>query len=82
MQPILDELIPLNLLRPGQSAKVDQFVGQDDQVHRLQEMGLRVGTTIEMVQPGSPCIVRVGERKLSFREGDVFQVLVRAGFAS
>jgi hypothetical protein len=37
---------------------------------------------IEMVQPGSPCIVRLAGHKLCFRESDVMGILVRAGVSN
>ena len=73
------DLIPLHHLPPGQSARIDQLLGNADQVHRLEELGLRRGSTVEMVRAGSPCIVRLAESKLCFRQCDVFQVLVRLG---
>ncbi len=78
----VQELIPLSLLPSGQLAEVDQIVGQPDQVHRLEELGLRGGASIEMVQSGSPCIVRLAGHKLCFRADDLLSVLVRRGDAS
>ena len=74
-----DELIPLNMLLRGQCALIEQLVGQAEHVHRLEELGLRVGTPIEMLQPGTPCIVRVADQKLCFRDADLFSVIVRPG---
>lgn len=75
----MPELLPLQLLAPGQAACVEQLYGQPDDVHRLEELGLRRGAEIEMVQTGSPCIVRVAGSKLCFRECDLLRVLVRPG---
>jgi Fe2+ transport system protein FeoA len=58
---------------------VDEVVGEAGDVHRLAELGLRSGTPVEMVQPGNPCIIRVGGSKLCFRESDLLSVLVRLG---
>lgn len=69
--------IPLQLLLPGQMAEVTELIGDNEQVVRLQELGLRRGQSVEMVQPGSPCIVRLEGHKLCFRDGDIFSVLVR-----
>lgn len=74
------ELIPLGCLRSGQTAEVGQLVGDPQQVHRLQELGLRQGTKVEMVQAGSPCIIRMAGTKLCFRQSDAIGVLVRPGF--
>ena len=73
------EMLPLNELEAGQSAEILQLVGRPDDVHRLEELGLRRGAWIEMVQPGIPCIIRLAGSKLCFRENEAFSVLVRAG---
>jgi ferrous iron transport protein A len=75
----LPDLIPLELLPTGHTARVDQLVGDDASIHRLSEMGLRNGIIVEMVQPGSPCIVKLLGNKLCIRDANLFQVLVRPG---
>ncbi|MEQ8785857.1 MAG: FeoA domain-containing protein [Pirellulaceae bacterium] len=75
-------LIPLKLLAPGQSARISQLVGLPSETQRLEELGLRAGAEIEMVQSGSPCIIRLNGHKLCFRDCDVFQVLVSPGDAA
>jgi Fe2+ transport system protein FeoA len=69
--------MPLHLMRPGEFAEIDQLVGQAEQVHRLQELGLRAGVAVEMVQPGSTCIVRPQNQKLCVRDADLFRIFVR-----
>jgi Fe2+ transport system protein FeoA len=76
------ELIPLNMLAPGQSGEVDQVTGPPDDVHRLEELGLRGGVAVEMIQNGSPCIIRLAGHKLCFRSDELLSVLVRCGAAS
>jgi ferrous iron transport protein A len=75
----MHDLIPLSLLTSGQSANVGKVTGRPDQVHRLEELGLRGGATIEMVQSGSPCIIRLAGQKLCFRADELLRVLVRRG---
>ncbi len=75
----MNELIPLNLLAVGSTASVGQVVGRPDQVHRMEELGFRGGAAIEMVQSGSPCIVRLAGHKLCFRADELLRVLVRPG---
>ena len=75
----MQDIIPLNLLRVGQTARVDQLLGKPDQVHRLEELGLRGGVELTMLQPGSPCIIRLAGQKLCFRADEVTSVLVRPG---
>ncbi len=68
--------IPLQLLQTGQAARVDHLTGDNEVVKRLEEMGLREGTDVEMVQSGSPCIIRLGDVKLCFRETELIHVMV------
>ena len=73
------EMIPLQLLARGEFAEIGELVGKPDHVHRLHELGLSSGTIVEMIQPGSPCIVRMAGQKFCFRESDSMGILVRAG---
>ena len=75
------ELIPLNRLGPGEGGRIDQLMGRPDDVQRLEELGLRGGRHIEMVQSGSPCIVRLDGQKICFRGGESLNVLVRPAVA-
>jgi Fe2+ transport system protein FeoA len=76
------DTIPLSLLSPGVTAYVSDFLGCADTIHRLQELGLRSGAQIEMVQPGSPCIIRLAGHKLCFRADELMSVFVRPSLAS
>jgi Fe2+ transport system protein FeoA len=67
------------LLRSGESAKVDRVVGKPEHVQRLEELGIRSGEVIEVVQAGSTCILRLGTKRLCFREADLLEVLVTMG---
>jgi Fe2+ transport system protein FeoA len=73
----MHDVLPLPLLQPGQRAWIDQLMGRADDVHRLEELGVRVGIAVEMVQSGSPCIVVVGGTRLCFRGSEATSVLVR-----
>ena len=76
------ETIPLNHLNAGQTAQVEVVLGGVEQVHRLNELGLRQGAQVEMLQPGSPCILRLDGNKLCFRADEMLSVLVRLGVAT
>ncbi len=78
----MHDLLPLNCLRAGQFALVTQLLGTSEHVHRLQELGLRDGVEVSMVQPGVPCIIRLAGQKLCFRADDLTSVLVRPGRAT
>ena len=76
------DLIPLVHMETGSKARIGQVVGHPDQVHRLEELGLRNGTVIEMLQNGSPCIIRFEQSKLCFRPNENVGVLVQVDKAS
>jgi ferrous iron transport protein A len=73
----MPELIPLTFLRRGQVAEIGQLIGPPERVGRLEELGLRAGARLEMVQCGAPCIIRVGGSTLCFRGNETSRVLVR-----
>jgi ferrous iron transport protein A len=73
----MPELVPLSALRHGQVAEIGELVGSTEQVRRLEELGLRSGVRLEMLQRGTPCIIRIDGTKLCFRNDDSLRVLVR-----
>jgi ferrous iron transport protein A len=73
-----DDCLPLAALPPGQWAHVHRLVGDPQQVHRLEELGLRGGVRVEMLRSGSPCIIRLDGHRLCFRDGELLRVLVRS----
>ena len=77
----MSEVLPLNMLAAGQAGQVSQVLGDAESVHRLAELGMRAGERVEMLRHGSPCIVRLGDSRMSsgrlcFREGDALNVLI------
>jgi Fe2+ transport system protein FeoA len=81
MASVVHELIPLHIAPAGAAVRVAQLVGKAEEIRRLHELGLREGTVLEIVQSGSPCIIRVADHKLCFRQGEGFHVLVSVGEA-
>lgn len=73
----MHDLIPMHLMRAGQIASISQILGQPDHIHRLEELGLRGGSEVTMVRPGSPCIIRLGTQRMCFRCDDLTSVLVQ-----
>ena len=53
------DLVPLASLKAGQMGRIGEVLGGGDVVHRLRELGLRDGAEVQMVRPGSPCIIRL-----------------------
>jgi len=78
----VDELIPLTRLKTGQSAEVSRIVGPIEHVHRLEEFGLRSGTTIQMFRPGNPCIVRMAGNKVCLRADGLLNIFVKRNGSS
>ncbi len=73
----LVDLVPLMCLRAGQLGRVCEVLGTGDLIHRLREMGLRDGAEVQMIRPGSPCIIRLDGQKLGFRTDELARVMVR-----
>lgn len=73
----MPELVPLTALRRGQIAEVGQLLGEPEHIRRLEELGLRAGSRLEIIRSGAPCIVRVNDSKLCFRDDDALRVMVR-----
>ena len=69
-------MIPINLLKPGERGTIFDVGGTESTVHRLSEMGLRVGTCIRMIKSGNPCILAIDDHRLSLRLDADLQILV------
>lgn len=73
----MHELMPLELLSNGQWADVADVSGEPGWVGRLAELGVRIGSRLRVLQAGSPCLLQVGEARLSLRSDMATQILVR-----
>lgn len=70
-------MIPLDMLKPGEHAHVVEVSGDAAWVCRLAEMGLREGCQLTVLQPGSPCLLKVADCRLCLRGAETSQILVR-----
>lgn len=61
------QLIPLEMLHPGEEGQIEEIDGDVSLVHRLAEMGVCVGNRVRMVKSGPACIIQMGHQRLSFR---------------
>lgn len=68
--------LPLELLRAGEWGAVLAVHGEVRWVSRMAELGFRPGVRVQVLQPGSPCLVRLGNCRLSLRGDDAMQVFV------
>ena len=62
--------------------RVGEVLGTGDLVQRLREMGLYDGASVQMIRPGSPCIIRLQGQRLGFRTDDLARVMVRVSTAA
>jgi ferrous iron transport protein A len=69
-------IVPLELLQAGQQGRICELDGSPTLVHRLEEMGLREGARVQMVRPGSPCILALDHQRYSLRLDEAATVLV------
>lgn len=74
-------LISIRKLAAGQTARIARVVGPPEDVHRLEELGLRGGTFIQMFRQGDPCILRLEGGKVCLRAGKQIEVLVTPSLA-
>ncbi|MCA9195492.1 MAG: ferrous iron transport protein A [Planctomycetales bacterium] len=74
--------LPLDLMQANETGEVVELCGNECQIHRLSEMGLRVGAEVRMVCPGSPCLLALGGKRMSVRLNAEVEVLVCARAAS
>jgi ferrous iron transport protein A len=71
------ELLPVEMLSSGVWADVAEVQGETSWVSRMAELGVRAGSRLQMLQPGSPCLLEVGGSRLSLRADLAMQILVR-----
>lgn len=74
--PGMSHVVPLHLLNTGETGSILDVSGSESFVSRLEEMGLRTGAEVRMLQPGQPCIIALANHRLSFRGEDEGMVMV------
>ena len=70
------ELVPLCAMTAGEIGLIREVDGTADFVKRLCEMGLSHGSEIQMLTPGTPCIVAVNHQRISLRGDDEMAIYV------
>lgn len=73
----VNALLPLEMLQAGEWADVAELHGEPAWVGRMAELGLRSGARLRMLRAGAPCLLQVGETRLSLRGDAAMQILVR-----
>ena len=69
-------MLPLDMLKPGEWADIADVSGDPSWVGRLAELGIRAGSRVCVVQPGSPCLLQLSGCKVCLRGSDCSQILV------
>jgi ferrous iron transport protein A len=72
-----DVLLPVELMGSGEWGDVAEVSGEPHWVGRMAELGVRAGSRLQVLQPGSPCVLLVGSSRLSLRGDLAMQILVR-----
>jgi ferrous iron transport protein A len=70
-------LVPLELVPNGEWAEVEDIAGEPSWVSRMAELGVRVGSRLQVLRQGKPCLLRIGSCRLSFRDESGVHILVR-----
>ncbi len=70
-------ILPLGLVNAGSTVTVCQVCGDDGNVRRLNELGFCEGNEVTVLNSGSPCMVRLGGSKFSFRDGECANIFVK-----
>jgi ferrous iron transport protein A len=70
------DLVPLSALLAGNLGRIHSVMGNPELVRHLAELGLQSGTLLEMVRPGTTCILRVDGAKLCVRGDELLRVMV------
>ncbi|MCA8998778.1 MAG: ferrous iron transport protein A [Planctomycetaceae bacterium] len=76
MPAVVHELIPIDMLRVNESARIAEVHGPQPLVQRLEELGLREGTVIRLVKTGEPLLLAVNGHRLSFRADSSTMIFV------
>ncbi len=73
----MDSPLPLEFLRAGEWAEIAEIQGEPGWVGRMAELGLRPGARVQMIQGGSPCLLKHNGCRLCLRSEHAMQILVR-----
>lgn len=86
-EQIREMLLPLALLAPGEKGWIAQLRGGGDTAYqhqgaegaqRLEELGLRIGKSVEMLSCGAgPILLRVDESRIALARGLAMKIMVR-----
>ena len=72
-------MVPLGLLRLGDRAEVVEVIPDKHPCARIEDMGFRVGKTVEMLnnEGRGPLLIKVDESRLALGRGIAMKIMVR-----
>jgi ferrous iron transport protein A len=72
-------MVPLGLLQLGDRAEVVEIISGKHPCARIEDMGFRVGKTVEMLnnEGRGPLLIKVDESRLALGRGMAMKILVR-----
>lgn len=74
---MLQDLLPLEWMTNGAWVDVAEVHGDPSWVGRMAELGIRTGSRMRILQAGSPCLLQIGESRLSLRGDCTMKIMVR-----
>jgi Fe2+ transport system protein FeoA len=74
---VVKSLLPLQLMPEGQWADVAEINADAQWVCRLAELGVRSGSRLRLLRRGRPCLLQVGDLRLSLGSDLAMRILVR-----
>ncbi len=72
-------MVPLGLLRFGDVAEVVEIIPNKHPCARIEDMGFRVGMTVEMLnnEGRGPLLIKVDESRLALGRGMAMKIMAR-----
>jgi len=76
ISPTAVEPVPIEYLSPECEGIVVELAGEEPNIHRLEEMGIRCGCRIRMLCPGETCLLAIEGKKMCVRLGGSAEIFV------
>jgi ferrous iron transport protein A len=81
-------MIPLGLLSPGEHGVITEirlFAGSSDPCgterqkcdSRVEDLGLRIGKTVQMLNNGSPILLKVDQSRIAVDRGMAMKIMIK-----
>jgi Fe2+ transport system protein FeoA len=71
------QAVPVEFLAPETEGVVVDLCGEEKNLHRLEELGIRCGCKIRMLCPGETCLLAIEGKKMCLRLGSTAEILVQ-----